>query len=80
MKANMKTEFSRNNKDNIATATLVAVSLFAVASGLFNSNAVEARPAVAVQKMDTIVITASRLTNATLDTIVVTAPRAVSHA
>ena len=62
----MKTEFTRSNKDNIATATVVAVTLFAVASGLFNS-----RPAVAnhetdvaVQQMDTIVVSAPRFVQA----------------
>ena len=74
----MKTEFSRSNKDNIAT--LVTISLFALASGLFNSNAVEARQAVVAQEMDTIVVTASRVPDATLDTIVVTASRNLSHA
>ena len=81
----MKTEFTlntRSNKDNIATATLVAVGLFAIASGVFNSTpAAASRPvAPSVQKMDAIVVTAPRVAHTTLDTIVVTAPRRISHA
>ena len=78
----MKTAFKLSNKDNVATATLIAASLFVVASGLFNSN-----PAVAsyateavVQKMDTIVVTASHAPDATLETIVVSASRNTSRA
>ena len=73
----MKTEFTRSNKDNIATATLVAVTLFALASGLFNSSPAAANheTEVAVQKLDTIVVSASRGPDATLDTIYVTASR-----
>ena len=73
----MKTEFTRNNKDNVATATLVAVTLFAIASGLFNSNPAAANyeAEVAVQKLDAIVVTASRGPDAMLDTIYVTASR-----
>ena len=76
----MKTEFNSTNKDNIATATVLAAGLFALAIGVFNS-----RPAVvihaadvAVQKMDTIVVTASRAPDATLETIVVTASRNIN--
>jgi len=81
----MKTAFTlntRSNKDNIATATLVAVSLFALASGIFTSNPAVANLAadVAVQKLDTIVVTASRAPDARLDTIVVTASRKTSQA
>jgi hypothetical protein len=79
---NMKTEFTRNNKDNIATSTLVAITLFALASGVFNS-----RPAAAshtgetiTQKMDAIVVTGTRAPDAILDTIVVTASRKIDHA
>ena len=78
----MKTEFSRSNKDNVATATILAVSLFGFASGLFTSTpAAASRPAVvAVQKMNTIVVTAPRLAHATLNTMIVTASRITSHA
>ena len=69
----MKTEFSSNNKDNIAISTILAASLFAIASGLYNSNAAVATEAV--QKLDTIVVTASRAPDAILDTMVVTASR-----
>ena len=71
----MKTAFNSSNKDNIAISTILAVSLFALASGLFNSNTAVANQAVAVQKLDTIVVTASRAPDAVLDTMVVTASR-----
>jgi hypothetical protein len=78
----MKTEFSRSNKDNIATLTLVVITLFALASGVFNSRPASAnhRAEVIAQKMDTIVVTASRAPDAILDTIVVTASRKTDHA
>ena len=81
----MKTAFTlntRSNKDNIATATLVAIGLFALASGVFTSSPAVANHAsdVAVQKLDTIVVTASRAPDARLDTIVVTASRKTSQA
>ena len=71
----MKTAFTSNNKDNIAIATLIAVSLIAIASGLFNSNKAVANEAVTVQRLDTIVVTASRTPVTILDTMVVTASR-----
>lgn len=79
----MKTEFNTSsNKDNVTTAAVLAVSLFALASGLFNSNPAAASRAVeiAIQKMDTIVVRASRAPDFTLDTMVVTAPRKIAHA
>ena len=81
----MKTEFtlySRSNKDNIATATVLAISLFAFSSGVFTSNpATAGHPApAAVQKLDTIVVTAPRIARVSLDTMIVTAPRNISHA
>ena len=76
----MKTAFSSNNKDNIAIITLIAVSLFAMASGLFNSNAAVANEAVIVQKLDTIVVTASSSPEAVLETMVVTASRKIHRA
>ena len=76
----MKTAYKLSNKDNIATATLIAVSLLVVAGGLFNSNAAVASHVATVQKMDAIVVTASRLPAATLDTIVVTASRKINRA
>ena len=75
----MKTVFI-SNKDNIAISTILAVSLFALASGLFNSNDAVASQAVAVQKLDTIVVTASRAPDAVLDTMVVTASRKTHRA
>lgn len=76
----MKTAFTSNNKDNIAITTLIAVGLFVVASGLFSNNAAVASQAVAVQKFDTIVVTASRAPDVRLDTIVVTASRKIDRA
>ncbi len=78
----MKTQFSRSNKDNIATVTLVVITLFALASGVFNSRPAAANHAeeLAVQKMDAIVVTASRAPDMMLDTIVVTASRKSNHA
>lgn len=77
----MKNAFASSNKDNIATSTILAVSLFAIASGVFASNPATAKhtTSVAVQKMDTIVVTAQRTPAATLDTMVVTASR-IRHA
>ena len=74
----MKTAF--NNKDNVAIATLIAAGLFALASGLFSSNAAVASQAVAVQKLEPIVVTASRAPDVRLDTIVVTASRKIDRA
>jgi len=71
----MKTAFNNSNKDNVAISTILAVSVFALASGLFNSNTAVASQTVAVQKFDTIVVTASRSPDAILDTMVVTASR-----
>ena len=76
----MKTAFTSNNKDNIAISTLLAVSLFALASGVFNSNQAVAKHVVTVQKLDTIVVTASRSPDTVLDTMVVTASRKLSRA
>ena len=71
----MKTAFTSNNKDNLAITALIAVSLIAIASGLFNSNKAVANEAVTVQRLDTIVVTASRTPVTILDTMVVTASR-----
>ena len=76
----MKTAFTSNNKDNIAITTLLAVSLFVLASGVFNSNQAVAKQVGAIQKFDTIVVTASRSPDAVLDTMVVTVPRKISRA
>lgn len=86
----MKTEFTlskASNKDNIATAAVIAIGLFAAASGLFTSDQAEATPAVpapaavnAVQKLEPIVVTAPRIKRTVLETVVVTAPRQTSQA
>ena len=70
----MKTAFT-SNKDDIAITTLLAVSVFALASGLFNSNQAVDKQAAAAQKLDVIVVTASRTPDAVFDTMVVTASR-----
>ena len=71
----MKTAFTSNNKDNIAISTLIIVSLLVIVSGLFNSNKTVASEEVTVQRLDTIVVTASRTPVTILDTMVVTASR-----
>lgn len=73
----MKNAFATSNKDNVATSTILAVSLFAIASGVFTSNPAVAKHATtaAIQKMDTIVVTAQRTPAATLETMIVTASR-----
>lgn len=78
----MKTQFTRSNKDNIATFTLVVISLFALVSGVFDSRPAAANHTaeLAVQKMDAIVITTSRAPDMMLETIVVTASRKSNHA
>jgi len=76
----MKTEFATSNKDNIATSALIAVTLFAAAASVFNSNTASAsRPVDAVQKMAPIVVTASRSADVTLDTIYVVASRKITR-
>lgn len=78
VKIEMKTEFVQSNKDNIATSALVAITLLALMSGVFNSSPAQAnRPADAVQKMDPIVVTALRGADIKLDTIVVTTSRKI---
>lgn len=81
----MKTEFTLSklsNKDNIATSAVLAVTFLAITAGLFTStSAVASRaPVAGVQKMETIVVTASRVAPVMLETIIVTAPRNRSHA
>ena len=73
----MKSAFTSNNKDDIAITTILAVTLFALASGLFNSNTAVASQPVALQKFDTITVTASRAPDARLETMVVTASRKI---
>ncbi|MEO8386064.1 MAG: hypothetical protein ABI583_12525 [Betaproteobacteria bacterium] len=75
----MKTVFN-SNKDNIAISIILAVSLFALASGLFNNNVAVANQTVAVQKLETITVTASRSADTVFDTMVVTASRKTHRA
>ena len=76
----MKTAFNNSNKDNIAISVLLVASLFALATGVVTSNHAGASQAVAIQKVDTIIVTASRAPDATLDTMVVTASRKIGRA
>ena len=78
----MKTEITTSNKDNVAISTILIAALLFLAGGLFTGNRAVANhvAAVGVQKMETIVVTASRAPDATLETIVVTASRKSPHA
>ena len=76
----MKTAFNSTNKDNAAITTVIAAGILILASGLFSSNAAVANDTVAVQKLATILVTASRSPDAVLDTMIVTASRKVSRA
>ena len=76
----MKTAFTSNNKDNVAISTVIAAGFLILASGLFGNNAAVANETVNVQKLDTIVVTASRSPDAVLDTMNVTASRKLSRA
>ncbi len=73
----MKTEFKTNVKDNVATGLLLAAMFtFAVAS-IGSSVAKTTKHnslQPAVQKMETIVVTAQRIALYKMETIVVTAP------
>jgi hypothetical protein len=73
MEFNMKTDYKTSMKDNVASGlVLTAIFIFAIAS----MGTSFAKPVVpAVQKMDTIVVTAKRIAVYKMDTIVVTAPR-----
>lgn len=78
----MKTTTTNSFKDNVASAVLLAATFAALVGGIVASNAAQAMKAKAdVQKMETIVVTASRAEQiARLDTIVVTASRHVEAA
>ena len=75
----MKTEFNNSIKDNVAAATVLAVTFLAIAGSIATSNeaqAVRATPQIEVQRMETILITAPRVKQvARMETIVVTASR-----
>lgn len=75
----MKTAFTSNNKDNAAITTLLAVILFALISGVFHSSQTVAKHAVGVQKLDAIVVTASRAPDTVLDIVVITASRDINR-
>ena len=76
----MKTAFTSTNKDNVAITTVIVAGFLTLASGLFGNNAAVANETVDVQKLDTIVVTASRSPDAVLDTMLVTASRKTSRA
>ncbi len=76
----MKTDYKTSMKDNVATGfVLAAMFTFALASMSVSFAKSVAHSEPAVQRMDTIVVTAKRVSahNAVykMDTIVVTAPR-----
>jgi hypothetical protein len=76
METNMKTDYKTSMKDNVASGlVLAAMFILAVASmgTSFAKSAAHVEPAV--QRMDTIVVTAKRLAVYKMETIVVTAPR-----
>lgn len=78
----MKTTTTTSFKDNVASAVLLAATFAALVGGIITSNAADAMNAKTnVQKMETIVVTASRTEQiARLETIVVTASRHVEVA
>ena len=75
----MKTAFNTNRKDNVAAATLMAVTFIAIIGSVLSSSdasAVKIAPQMEVQRMETILITAPRIEQiARMETIVVTASR-----
>ena len=59
----MTTAFNTIRKDNAAAATLLAATFIVIMGGIVTSNdahAVKAAPQMEVQRMETIVVTASR--------------------
>ena len=68
------------NKDNFALASILALGVITIAGSLFTSNYAVAKQSTqpAIQKMDAIVVTASRSADAKLSTIVITASRSSS--
>jgi hypothetical protein len=75
----MKTEFNTSRKDNLTSAALLAATFIAIVGGFVTSNdahAVKVAPQMETQRMETIVVTAPRITPiARMETIVVTASR-----
>ena len=80
----MKNELNTSRKDNVAAATVLAATFFAIAGTIVTSNdaqAIKAVPQMEVQRMETIFITAPRLHQvARMETIVVTASRVTDAA
>lgn len=77
----MKTAFTTNLKDNVASALLLAATFIAISGSVIASNnahAVKATSQNEVQMMETILITAPRIEQiARMETILVTASRHV---
>ena len=75
----MKTDYNTSRKDNLTSAALLAATFIAIVGGIVTSNdahAVKVAPQMEVQRMETIVVAASRITPiARMETIVVTASR-----
>lgn len=74
----MRTNFTTIQKDNVASATLLAATLIAIMGSMVTSSDARADKAMQmeVQKMETIIITAPRIQQVSrLETIVVTASR-----
>lgn len=81
MMSETKIEFENGNKDNVGIAIILAVSFFAVANGIWASKPESANQLThtAVQKIDAIVVTASRMPDAVRGTIVLAASRTRHH-
>ena len=74
----MNRTYNISRNDNVATSIILAAGLLAAATGVFAKPAAVSQPAV--QRMDTIVVTAKRGVDTRLVTIVVRASRNLSQA
>jgi hypothetical protein len=77
----MKNAFTSTNKDNVASISTIALAFAIIVSGAFGSSNASAqqRSDSAIQKLDTIVVTASRGVDATLSPMIVKASRSASR-
>ena len=74
----MKTKYIKDNsKDNVAAAAVLTAALVAILGAIVNSTGARA-DRLAMQPMETIVVTAPRFETARMDTIVVTASRGIN--
>ncbi len=74
----MKSQFTTNLKDNVASAILLTATFVAIVGGIVTSNNAHADKAVQMetQIMETIVVTAPRIAQIVkMDAIIVTASR-----